>query len=59
MEISLHVRDARVDIVAENFWCRNRQKSYLDVKVEGNIDPMLSSFRTGQETCPMKPEFVK
>ena len=25
--------DARVDIVAENFWCHKRQKSYLDVKV--------------------------
>ena len=25
--------DARVDIVAENFWCHNRHKSYLDVKV--------------------------
>ena len=33
--------DARVDIVAENFWCRNRQKSYLDVKV---INPFAKSY---------------
>ena len=41
---------ACVDIVADHFWCRNRQKSYLDVKVFNPftksyvIDPMLSSF---------------
>ena len=33
--------DARVDIVAENFWCRNRQKSYLDVKV---FNPFAKSY---------------
>ena len=25
--------DARVEIVAENVWCHNRQKSRLDVKL--------------------------
>ena len=33
--------DAHVDIVAENFWCRNRQKSYLDVKV---FNPFAKSY---------------
>ena len=33
--------DALVDIVAENFWCRNRQKSYLDVKV---FNPFAKSY---------------
>ena len=33
--------DASVDIVAENFWCRNRQKSYLDVKV---FNPFAKSY---------------
>ena len=33
--------DARVDIVAENFWCCNRQKSYLDVKV---FNPFAKSY---------------
>ena len=33
--------DARVDIVAENFWCRNRQKNYLDVKV---FNPSAKSY---------------
>ena len=35
------VDDARVDIVAENFWCRNGQKSYLDVKV---FNPSAKSY---------------
>ena len=35
------VDDARVDIVVENFWCRNRQKSYLDVKV---FNPFAKSY---------------
>ncbi|KAL5493181.1 hypothetical protein EMCRGX_G014319 [Ephydatia muelleri] len=33
--------DARVDIVAENFWCHNRHKSYLDVKV---FNPFAKSY---------------
>ena len=33
--------DARVDIVTENFWCRNRRKSYLDVKV---FNPFAKSY---------------
>ena len=35
------VDDARVDIVADNFGCRNRQKSYLDVKV---FNPFSKSY---------------
>ena len=35
------VDDAHVDIVAENFWCRNRQKSYLDIKV---FNPFAKSY---------------
>ena len=32
--------DARVDIVAENLWWRNRLKSYLDIKV---FNPFVKS----------------
>ena len=44
------VDDAHVDIVAENFWCQSVQ-SFCQVLCERIIDPTLSSFRTGQETC--------
>ena len=55
-----NLNDARVDIVAENFWCRNRQKSYLDVRV---FNPFAKSYvkesltqcycrlEIGQEAC--------
>ena len=33
--------DACVDIVAENVWCRSRQKSYLDIKV---FNPFAKSY---------------
>ena len=33
--------DAHVDIVAESFWCRNRLKSYLDIKV---FNPFAKSY---------------
>ena len=33
--------DARVDIAAENFWCRNRQKSYFEVKM---FSPFAKSY---------------
>ena len=33
--------DPCVDIVAENFWCCNRQKSYLDVK---EFNPFAKSY---------------
>ena len=39
---SISSDDARLDIVAENFWVHNRQKTYFDVRV---FNPFCATLR--------------
>ena len=54
---SISSDDARLDIVAENFWGHNRQKTYFDVRVFNRFCATLSKVPLPQ--CYRRAELEK